>query len=117
MITPTLIGRLEWKAYLIFMATNLAFVPLVYFCYPETANLTLEEIDFLFIKPDESSVKISKRLFKERKQQGGRRDSIVVDTGMARRASATSTDIEAARAAVRPSQEEKRASSDDRKEQ
>lgn len=26
----------------IFMCTNLAFIPLVYFCYPETSNLTLE---------------------------------------------------------------------------
>ncbi len=32
------------------MCTNLAFIPLVFFCYPETKNLTLEEIDFLFIK-------------------------------------------------------------------
>ena len=32
------------------MCTNAAFVPLVYFCYPETSNLTLEEIDYLFIK-------------------------------------------------------------------
>jgi hypothetical protein len=30
------------------MCTNLAFVPLVYFCYPETSNLTLEEVDHLF---------------------------------------------------------------------
>lgn len=44
MITPTIIDKLQWKAYLIFMCTNLAFVPLVYFCYPETTNLTLEEI-------------------------------------------------------------------------
>ncbi|OAL22877.1 hypothetical protein AYO22_06785 [Fonsecaea multimorphosa] len=48
MITPTLISNLAWKGYLIFMCLNFAFVPLVYFCYPETANLTLEEIDFLF---------------------------------------------------------------------
>ncbi|KEQ72815.1 hexose carrier protein [Aureobasidium namibiae CBS 147.97] len=49
MITPTLINKLQWQAYLIFMCTNLAFVPLVYFCYPETSNLTLEEVDYLFI--------------------------------------------------------------------
>lgn len=30
------------------MCTNFAFVPLVYFCYPETSNLTLEEVDHLF---------------------------------------------------------------------
>lgn len=50
MITPTIINQLQWKAYLIFMCTNLAFIPLVYFCYPETANLTLEEIDYLFTR-------------------------------------------------------------------
>ncbi|EME40962.1 hypothetical protein DOTSEDRAFT_91026 [Dothistroma septosporum NZE10] len=50
MITPTLIQNLAWKGYLIFMALNLSFIPLIYFCYPETSNLTLEEIDFLFTK-------------------------------------------------------------------
>ncbi|KAF2488091.1 putative MFS sugar transporter [Neohortaea acidophila] len=50
MITPTLINNLQWKAYLIFMCLNLSFIPLVYFCYPETSNLTLEEVDFLFTK-------------------------------------------------------------------
>jgi len=48
MITPVALTNLAWKAYLIFMVTNLAFVPLVYFCYPETSNLTLEEVDHLF---------------------------------------------------------------------
>lgn len=67
MITPTLIqnvrrpelttlhheltsSQLAWKGYLIFMALNLSFIPFIYFCYPETSNLTLEEIDFLFTK-------------------------------------------------------------------
>ncbi|KZW01150.1 hexose carrier protein [Exidia glandulosa HHB12029] len=68
MITPVIIGRLEWKAYLIFMATNLAFVPLVYFCYPETANLTLEEMDLLFANPGENPVKASKRIRREKKE-------------------------------------------------
>ena len=48
MITPAALSNLAWKAYLIFMCTNLAFIPLVYFCYPETSNLTLEEVDNLF---------------------------------------------------------------------
>lgn len=59
MITPTLIDHLEWKAYLIFMCTNFAFVPLVYFCYPETSNLTLEEVDYLFTKEGRSGVHAS----------------------------------------------------------
>lgn len=48
MITPTLITSLKWKAYLVFMCLNMSFVPLVFFVYPETANLTLEEMDYLF---------------------------------------------------------------------
>lgn len=49
MITPVIIHRIGWKAYLIFAATNLLFVPAVYFLYPETANIRLEDIDRLFI--------------------------------------------------------------------
>ncbi|KAL2835441.1 general substrate transporter [Aspergillus pseudoustus] len=48
MITPVILERLKWKAYLIFMATNLAFVPVIYFLYPETSNLSLEEVDDIF---------------------------------------------------------------------
>lgn len=62
MVTPTLLTNLKWKGYLIFMCLNFAFVPLVYFCYPETSNLTLEEIDWLFIEKD--AVKTSKRVAK-----------------------------------------------------
>ncbi|KAI7539529.1 putative Myo-inositol transporter 1 [Hortaea werneckii] len=57
MITPTIINNLKWKAYLIFMCTNLAFIPLVYFCYPETSNLTLEEVDHLFTKEGHKGIK------------------------------------------------------------
>ncbi|KAH7082009.1 putative transporter [Paraphoma chrysanthemicola] len=48
MITPVIINRLQWKAYLIFMATNLLFVPTFYFFYPETSNFRLEDIDYIF---------------------------------------------------------------------
>ncbi|KAL4893233.1 putative MFS sugar transporter [Aspergillus ambiguus] len=85
MITPVIINRLQWKAYLIFMCTNFAFVPLVYFCYPETAKFTLEEIDFLFTNPDKSAVKLSKELRRERRHGQGR--SIVADTGILRNTS------------------------------
>lgn len=50
-------GQLAWKAYFIFMCTNFAFVPLVYFFYPETANRTLEEVDYLFIKDGHKGAK------------------------------------------------------------
>ncbi|RAH85301.1 putative transcription factor TFIIIB complex subunit Brf1 [Aspergillus japonicus CBS 114.51] len=49
MIAPVLIKDLEWKGYLIFMCFNLLFVPIIYFYYPETANMSLESIDQLFM--------------------------------------------------------------------
>ncbi|KAJ0110215.1 hypothetical protein J7T55_000647 [Diaporthe amygdali] len=49
MITPVIINRLQWKAYLIFFTTCMIFVPLVYFLYPETSGLSLEEIDLIFM--------------------------------------------------------------------
>ncbi|PKX96871.1 putative MFS sugar transporter [Aspergillus novofumigatus IBT 16806] len=68
MITPIIIiNRLQWKAYLIFMCTNFAFLPVIYFCYPETANLALEEIGYLFTNSEKTAVKICKELHKERK--------------------------------------------------
>ncbi|KAI3584068.1 hypothetical protein IWW34DRAFT_613957 [Fusarium oxysporum f. sp. albedinis] len=48
MITPVIINRLQWKAYLIFMVTNLLFVPAFYFFYPETSNFKLEDVDLIF---------------------------------------------------------------------
>ncbi|KAL9094264.1 MAG: hypothetical protein Q9165_003404 [Trypethelium subeluteriae] len=67
MITPTLIANLKWKGYLIFMCLNFAFIPLVYFCYPETANLTLEEIDHLYTEPGRQARHIARDIRKERK--------------------------------------------------
>lgn len=50
MITPIIINRLKWKAYLIFMSTNLIFIPIIYLLYPETSNLALEEVDYIFAR-------------------------------------------------------------------
>lgn len=78
MVTPTLLTHLRWKGYLIFMCLNFAFVPLVYFCYPETSNLTLEEIDWLFLGGEqEGAVQMSKRVAKQHgwgdgEERGGR---------------------------------------------
>ncbi|KAM0344519.1 hypothetical protein ACHAPU_007495 [Fusarium lateritium] len=64
MITPILINRLQWKAYLIFMATNLVFVPIIFFLYPETSNLALEEIDYIFARGD-NTVQVARDMQKE----------------------------------------------------
>lgn len=56
MITPVLINRLNWKTYLIFMCTSFSFVPTVYFFYPETSNMSLEDIDKIFLPRDQWEV-------------------------------------------------------------
>lgn len=65
MITPVIINRLQWKAYLIFTATNLLFIPVFWFFYPETSNLRLEEIDYIFSQggnPVHVAAKMAKNL-------------------------------------------------------
>lgn len=61
MITPILIDGLAWKTYIIFMATNIVFIPIIYLFFPETSNLALEEVDYIFAT-DENSVKVARRM-------------------------------------------------------
>ena len=42
MITPVLINRIQWKTFLVWMALAFSFVPVIYFFYPETSNISLE---------------------------------------------------------------------------
>lgn len=92
MITPTIISRLQWKAYLIFMCTNFAFIPLVYFCYPETANLTLEEIDYLYMKPDVTARHVADKLRRERKAGINPLEQKEVKNTLSERAEATTVE-------------------------
>ncbi|KAF7329149.1 Hexose carrier protein [Mycena kentingensis (nom. inval.)] len=47
-ITPPGIAAMGWKFYLIWMAFNALFVPVIWLFYPETANRHLEDIDYLY---------------------------------------------------------------------
>jgi len=47
-VTPVAIKAITWKFYVIFAILNAALIPILYFFFPEPANLTLEEIDLLF---------------------------------------------------------------------
>ncbi|KZF19165.1 general substrate transporter [Xylona heveae TC161] len=50
MVTPIMIQGIGWGTYLFFACCNFAFIPIIYFFYPETAGRSLEEIDFIFAK-------------------------------------------------------------------
>jgi len=47
-ITPVSIKSIGHFTYVYFCIFNACFVPLIYFFYPETANLELEDVDLLF---------------------------------------------------------------------
>ncbi|EME44677.1 hypothetical protein DOTSEDRAFT_24674 [Dothistroma septosporum NZE10] len=47
-ITPVSISSIGWKTYVYFAVFNACFLPLIYLFYPETKNLSLEQIDRLF---------------------------------------------------------------------
>ncbi|KAI0451416.1 hypothetical protein F5B21DRAFT_527945 [Xylaria acuta] len=47
-ITPVSIGSIKWRTYIYLAVFNTFFLPLIYFFYPETRNLPLEQINKLF---------------------------------------------------------------------
>ncbi|KAK8119236.1 uncharacterized protein PG998_003862 [Apiospora kogelbergensis] len=47
-ITPVSIQNIGWRTYVYFCVFNFCFLPLIYLFYPETRNLSLEQIDKLF---------------------------------------------------------------------
>ena len=52
-ITPPAINNIGWKTYIIFAVFNAAWVPIVYFYFPETKGMELEEVDKMFSKEDD----------------------------------------------------------------
>ncbi|WVQ98396.1 hypothetical protein IAU59_005519 [Kwoniella sp. CBS 9459] len=49
--TPSGIANLGWRFYIIFAIINAAFLPPIYFFFPETKGLSLEAIDLIFAPP------------------------------------------------------------------
>ncbi|KAJ5806896.1 sugar transporter [Penicillium riverlandense] len=44
-VTPIGIQNIGWKFWIVWTVTNAAFLPILYFFYPETANRSLEDMD------------------------------------------------------------------------
>ncbi|RDA84969.1 hypothetical protein CP532_3876 [Ophiocordyceps camponoti-leonardi (nom. inval.)] len=51
-MTPIAIDNIGWKTYIIFAVFNAIWVPVIFFCFPETKGLELEEVDRLFAGKD-----------------------------------------------------------------
>ncbi|KAJ5991428.1 hypothetical protein N7522_011635 [Penicillium canescens] len=49
-VTPTAIDNIGWKTFIIFACFCFAWIPMVYFFFPETKGLELEDLDHLFEK-------------------------------------------------------------------
>lgn len=49
MTTPIGFASLGWKFYLVWASVAFSIIPTVYFFYPETTSLSVEEIDKVFI--------------------------------------------------------------------
>ncbi|KAL4802012.1 general substrate transporter [Aspergillus unguis] len=49
-ITPLAFDNIGWRTFIIFAVLNAVFIPMVYFFYPETKGLELEDIPLLFSK-------------------------------------------------------------------
>lgn len=63
-IVPIAIAHIGWRTYIIFAAFNLAFVPMIYFLFPETAGFSLEAVDLAFMDPNTPPVKKADELWK-----------------------------------------------------
>ncbi|KAJ5279832.1 hypothetical protein N7478_005204 [Penicillium angulare] len=47
-VTPAAFDDIGWKYFIVYCCLNAAFVPVIYFFFPETAQRSLEEIDEIF---------------------------------------------------------------------
>ncbi|KAJ5787904.1 Major facilitator superfamily domain general substrate transporter [Penicillium paradoxum] len=48
-VTPIAFNAIGWKYFVIFACLNVAMIPIIYLFFPETAGLSLEDIDEVFI--------------------------------------------------------------------
>ncbi|KAJ5826373.1 hypothetical protein N7474_003511 [Penicillium riverlandense] len=68
--TPTGIQNIGYRFYIIFAVFNIAFIPVVYFLYPETAYRTLEDLDVYFDRdsPHPTIIPINDKVAKQCKR-------------------------------------------------
>lgn len=72
MTTPIGFASLGWRFYLVWASVALSIIPSVYFFYPETTALSVEEIDKVFIDAPNifSIVSLAESRRREKKAMG-----------------------------------------------
>nr|XP_031858195.1 uncharacterized protein CI109_006437 [Kwoniella shandongensis]KAA5525267.1 hypothetical protein CI109_006437 [Kwoniella shandongensis] len=63
------IGKVGYKIWVVYIVYNSLQLIVVYFLFPETSKLSLEDIDYIFETPKENPVKLSLRLEAARNQR------------------------------------------------
>lgn len=81
MITPVAFNNIGWRTYIIFAVFNAAALPIMYFCYPETKDRSLEEVDLIFrdSKNLRQAIKLSFTMAKHYDSKGNMLRSVTHD--------------------------------------
>lgn len=69
-VTPVAFNTIGFKYFIVYCCLNAAWVPLVYYFFPETARFSLEEIDNIFMSSENifDPVRVARRNQKARKE-------------------------------------------------
>jgi hypothetical protein len=81
MVTPVAFNNIGWRTYIIFAVFNAAAIPVMYWCYPETKDRSLEEMDLIFrnTKNLHQAVKLSLTMEKHYDRKGNLVRSVTHD--------------------------------------
>ncbi|QIW94534.1 hypothetical protein AMS68_000052 [Peltaster fructicola] len=52
-LSPIMINTITWKTYFVFFCFNVAFIPIVYYAFPESNGYKLEKLDAIFAEAHE----------------------------------------------------------------
>ena len=69
-ITPIAISNIGYRTYIIFAVLNACWVPVIYFTFPETKGLELEDVDRLFARDESARVGLGERSSEEKIRNG-----------------------------------------------
>ncbi|CAK3778436.1 general substrate transporter [Lecanosticta acicola] len=70
-LAPIMINKIAWKTYFVFFCFNIAFIPVIYFFFPETNGHKLETLDAIFAT---AHAKGENPVWTERRYRKGKED-------------------------------------------